>query len=150
MCAVPPDSTIAQRRLFDLSGEGKGKMGSVRYELGRVYAHKEVQDTIGGNHQFYLPFRNGRILCGRFTPEKNASAPEIVFVGTKDKNIELAATFAGQREPVPVFIKQKSNCWEYVGEFVVDRYLRDPMEVKPFAAEANRAITGVPFLKRVK
>jgi hypothetical protein len=59
----------------------------------------------------------------------NPNAPYRVLPGT-GKIIESSArVFAGQKEPLPVFIKYGTNEWEYVGNFRVARLSEDPSQI---------------------
>src|SRR5262245_60288426 len=119
------------------------------FELGHTYTRRAIHEAVGGEVQSYLPRHRGRVVCGCFTQTLNPPAPDIVLVGNAPNVIKSAKQFAGQSEAVPVFLKQKSNAWEYVGNFVVDRYSEDPAEIAPLAKKANRPdAMGVLFLKR--
>ena len=65
--------------------------------------------------------------------------------------IRDAKLFATQRDPVPVFIKQASKRWEYVGDYVVERYATDSAELQPLRKKADRPhAVGALFLKRIQ
>jgi hypothetical protein len=88
-------------------------------------------------------------VCGCFKQTLNPTAPEVVLVGDRPHVFREAELFAAQREPAPVFIKQASSQWEYVGEYVVARYSTDPAELLPPRQKAARPhAVGVLFLKR--
>lgn len=121
------------------------------FKFGQTYTREQIHAAVGGGLQTYLPRSNGRVVCGCFKQTMNPTAPEIVLVGDKPNVIRDAELFAAQREAVPVFIKQQSNHWEYVGDFAVERYSRDPAELQPLRIKVGRPhAIGVLFLRRVR
>ncbi len=119
------------------------------FRLGQVYTRQQIHDAVGGGVQSYLPRKNGRIVCGCFTHDLNSHAPDIVLVGDAPNVIRDAEVFAKQLDPVPVFIKLQVNQWEYVGDYVVERYSKDPKELEPMRRQEGRPhAVGALFLKR--
>lgn len=95
---------------------------------GSVYTLRQIAATLGGETQSYLPQRDGRIVCGRFTPEMNNGLPYEVLVGDLPRVRQKAQLLARQTEPIPVFIKQGPDRWRFHGRmrctgFLVDRAL---------------------------
>lgn len=126
-------------------------MPSTLFKPGQTYTREQIHAAVGRGLQTYLPRSNGRVVCGCFTQTLNPTAPDIVLVGNKPHVIRDAALFAAQHEAVPVFIKQRSNHWEYVGDYSVDRYSQDPSELQPLRVKAGRPqAVGVLFLKRAR
>ena len=126
-------------------------LSTVSFEHGAVYTRLHIHDVLGGGVQSYQPRRNGRIVCGCFIQTLNPTAPDIVLVGNRAHVIRDAELFARQSYPVPIFIKQGVNRWEYVGNYVVARYATDPAELQSLRKEAARphAVAAL-FLKRVE
>jgi hypothetical protein len=108
------------------------------FKISNRYNRTEIHRKLGGSMQSYLPRRNGRVVCGCFIKGSlNPSAPHRVLAGT-GKIIESSArVFAGQREPVPVFIKHEINEWEYIGDFRVASLSQDPNQIA-----RERQLTG--------
>jgi hypothetical protein len=50
-----------------------------------------------------------------------------------------------------VFIKQAINQWEYVGNYAVERYSTDPVELQQLRRKAKRPLAvGALFLKKIE
>lgn len=126
-------------------------MSTSTFQRGAVYTRAEIHHVLGGGVQTYLPRKDGRVVCGCFTQTLNPTAPEVVLVGDRPHVMRDAKVFAAQLDPVPVFIKQATNHWEYVGEYAVERYSMDPAELLPLRKKAGRPhAVGVLFLKRMR
>jgi len=126
-------------------------MATVPFEHGAVYTRLQIHDVLGGGVQSYLPRRDGRVVCGCFTQTLNPTAPDVVLVGNRPHVLRDAKLFAAQRYPVPIFIKQGINRWEYVGNYMVERYSTDPGELQSLRKKAARPhAVGALFLKRVE
>jgi hypothetical protein len=109
------------------------------FKLGASYTRKEIHARLRGSMQSYLPNVGGRVVCACLRLDTNPDAPAIILPG-KGAGIEhAAALLINQRTPVPTFLKRKPGCWEYVGEFVVQRYSYDPAEVAAQARRSNRS-----------
>jgi hypothetical protein len=122
-------------------------MTELGFVLGQTYTRREIAEQLGGDWQSYLPHKNGRVVCGCFTLEMNPAAPDTVLVGNGPNVVKLAQMLNGQVEPIPVFLKQQSNAWKYVGEYSAE-YVTDPAQVKPLAKAAGRSnVVGVLFLR---
>ena len=116
--------------------------------VGQTYTRREIHDRLGGGLQIYLPHKNGRVVCGCFTREMNPDVPDTVLVGDGPDVVRSAQVFGAQVEPIPVFLKQKPNAWEYVGEYSAE-YVTDLAHVEPLARAASRSdVVGVLFLRR--
>mgnify|MGYP001163345183 FL=1 len=121
------------------------------FERGAVYTRLQIHDLLGGGVQSYLPRRDGRVVCGCFTQTLNPTAPDVVLVGDRPHVIRDAKLFATQQYPVPVFIKHATNQWEYVGNYVVERYSTDPVELQQLRRKAKRPhAVGALFLKKIE
>lgn len=126
-------------------------MATFPFEHGAVYTRLQIHDMLGGGVQSYLPRRDGRIVCGCFTPALNPTAPDVVLVGDRPHVIRDAKIFAEQQYPVPVFIKQATNRWKYVGNYIVERYTTDRAELLQLRKEARRPqAVGALFLKKIE
>jgi predicted DNA-binding transcriptional regulator AlpA len=106
----------------------RDQVHSTSFLRGKVYALRQITATLGGETQSYLPQRDGRILCGRFTVEMNNRLPYEVLVGDLPRVRHKAQLLALQAEPIPVFIKQGPDRWRFHGPmrclgFMVERAL---------------------------
>src|SRR5579872_6404241 len=88
------------------------------FVLGQQYSRRQIADELGGGLQEYLPHSNGHVVCACVTPSLNPGAPHVVLPGT-EHIIRWGRVFAGQRHRIPVFLKRRSNAWEYAGLFRV-------------------------------
>lgn len=112
---------------------------------GKTYTRREIHNLLGGGVQDYLPHKDGQVVCGCFRRwDKQPDAPEVILPGCGPEVYRWAEVFCEQKRPVPVFLKQASNCWEYVGDYVVDRWSEDPAVI----AEQKRK-TGRDQISRV-
>jgi hypothetical protein len=104
----------------------------MKAELGRYYTRNEIYVIIGGgSKQSYLPQLKGKILAGCFDPKKNSKAPYEIDAGSGKIVLEGAKLLTAGGYPIPVFLKQKSDRWEYVGDFVCDEYRDKPEDLYP-------------------
>jgi hypothetical protein len=121
-------------------------MTSSGFVIGQTYTRPEIAAQLGGDWQSYLPHKNGRVVCGCFTADMNPDVPVKVLVGNGPQVLKAAEMLDAQIEPVPVFLKQEINCWEYVGEYAGE-FLTDPQIVTPLARRAGRSdVVGVLLL----
>ena len=96
-------------------------------------------------------FRNNVAIFFGGQDPFNPTAPDVVLVGDRPHVIRDAKLFATQQYPVPVFIKQATNQWEYVGNYVVERYSTDPVELQQLRSKAKRPhAVGALFLKKIE
>jgi hypothetical protein len=120
------------------------------FTIGQYYTRKQIQHTLGGGIQSYLPHVNGRVVCGCFTSKLNPSAPYEVLVGAAPDVVKYAKVLANQAEAIPVFMKQSSNHWEYIGLYRAIGYTEDKAEVDLRAVEAKRDwVAGVLFMEKI-
>lgn len=91
------------------------------------------------------------MLLGAFTPDLNPDAPEVVLPGFGPEIEGAAGHFAQQREPIPVFLKHRSNAWRYMGDYYCRELSRDPAIIAKRAARAVRLgqVSMVLFLEAV-
>jgi len=82
-------------------------------------------------HGYYLPERNGRVVCACLRADLNPSAPWEILVGKEPPHIRKAELFVREPSPIPVFIKQAENQWEYWGRFRLERCETDPDKIRP-------------------
>ena len=118
-------------------------------ELGKYYTRDEIYEMVGGgSKQSYLPERHGKILCGCFDPDLNSQAPYEIDAGDGPVVLVGAKLLAAGGYPIPVFLKRRSNQWEYVGDFVCDGYSDKSEDLYPNKPRRVDAV-AVFYLKRV-
>ena len=98
--------------------------------VGESYTRDHIHDVLGGEKVSYLPQKEGKIVCGCFSPDSNPEAPFVILVGGDHENDGLAVAKKAnilevQDEPIPVFLKHASNDWQFEGSFRVRRVNRD-------------------------
>jgi hypothetical protein len=97
--------------------------------------------------QHYLPTVNGRVVCGCFVARKNPDAPCIVLPGRGPSIRRAAELFATQREPIPIFMKQRTNAWKYIGDYRVKDRSTDRTVVRFQERRSGRKISQVLYLE---
>ena len=97
--------------------------------------------------QSYLPRKEGRILCGMFDCKKNPRAPYEIEVGGKPRVIAGAELLAQGGYSIPLFLKRKSNQWEYTGNYRCNRYSNDTRDLYPLNPARRVDAVGVLFLQ---
>lgn len=99
---------------------------------------------------YYLRERGGRIVCACLRADMNPNAPWEILVGTKPENIRQARLLEATPGPIPVFVKEAVDQWEYWGEFVFDRFETEASEVLRRLPENRRDDTAlIAFLREV-
>ena len=109
------------------------------FQLDRHYTRDEISTKLGGSKQKYLPHSSGQVVCGCVRLDLNPGAPGEVLPGNSDDVIRWARVFAGQRHPVPIFIKRSTNRWQYRGDWRVSGPpIEDPREIDLRAKQTRR------------
>ena len=121
----------------------------MRPELGQRYNRSQIFEMVGGgSKQSYLPERNGKILCGCFDEKLNSKAPYEIDAGKGPKILGGAKRLAKGGYAIPVFLKRKSNQWEYVGDFNCTGYSHNPDDLYPKKQRRPNAV-AVFYLERI-
>lgn len=95
----------------------------MKYQVGNRYSRDQIQRTLGGEIQSYLPQYDGRIVAGCFTRKMNPDAPIEIQVGNAPKVVGKAELFSKQNDSrIPVFLKGRrvgdtDKVWEYQGHY---------------------------------
>ena len=110
---------------------------------GESYTRDRIHEVLGGEKVSYLPQRDGKIVCGCFSPDSNPEAPYVILVGGDDddqkRTVERKANIlVVQEEPVPVFLKRTSNDWLYKGIFRLKRVNRNRLFLEEKQRRAGR------------
>lgn len=80
------------------------------FELNKDYTRTEIQQSVGGEIQTYLPQKNKIILAGCFNRELNPNCPQEIQAGNAGIVSKKAALLLSQPETTfPVFIKETTN-----------------------------------------
>jgi hypothetical protein len=119
--------------------------------LGSIHTWAALQarfdwDTDKPGH--YLREKDGAIVCACLRADKNPNAPWEILVGKKPENLRQANLLAKATQPIPVFVKEAVNQWEYWGEFVFDRRETDAKKMGPRLPPSRRSDTElIVFLR---
>jgi hypothetical protein len=99
--------------------------------IGRTYTRRQIHQAVGGGDlQSYLPQKNGRILAGCFIPKLNQRAPQEVDAGDAPDVIRKAKAVAADRSTIPVFLKRRTDQWEYRGIYKCLRFSQEPRDIR--------------------
>lgn len=116
--------------------------------IGKRYSREQIREAVGGGDlQSYLPHSQGRVLCGCFDPALNARAPYEIDIGDLPNVIRYARALIQQANEIPVFLKQGTGKWEYLGQFSPVRYNTDEEDLFPKKPRRPNAV-GVLYLAR--
>ena len=118
------------------------------FQIGNCYSRQEIHDKLGGGIQDYLPHVNRKVVCGCFRKDTNPGAPDVVLPGRGQDIMRWAKVFREQKNPIPIFLKQQINEWQYVGNYIVDHWSDDKQVVavhEPISRKGR--VTSVLFLK---
>lgn len=85
------------------------------FMIGKVYSYESVSEPFGGPDNFGLPYVSDRVTCARLNPAKNPDAPYTVPIATGPRNREAGRTLAEQEASVPLFLKDDTDEWRYIG-----------------------------------
>lgn len=115
-------------------GTEKPKPPKDGLEIGNIHSWASLKERFAWDsehHGYYLPEKDGRIICACLREDLNPSAPWEILVGTGPAHIRKAEMLARETAPIPVFIKLAVDQWEYWGRFRFDRCESDPEKFRP-------------------
>jgi hypothetical protein len=79
----------------------------------------------------------------------NPRAPAVIYVGRGPRKEKAAASLAAQAEAIPVFEKQESNAWRFIGTFKGTKYSQTATEIRAACRESGRVdVVGILRLLR--
>ena len=130
----------------------KGKLhraspATVPFRPWKTYAHSDLVEFFRGDMQSYLPQNGGRVVCGCLNPEMNPKAPYEIWVGDGPRIKMKAELLIAQKEPIPVFLKQRTNQWLYVGMMEADAFTTERNLLSEVTKTAKRPVIGVLKLR---
>jgi hypothetical protein len=108
------------------------------FQRNTIYTRREIHDQVGGGLQDYLPHRNGRVVCACLRADLNPAPLQRILVGDGEDIVRWARVFAQQREYVPLFLKENTNQWRYMGMYRVRRITEDRAQIVPYSQQAGR------------
>lgn len=106
----------------------------------------ELAKVLAGGDS-YIRTKNLEVKGLAITPDKNPKSPDIIIVGKGPRRTANARLYLDSRKFVPVYIKQATNQWKYLGHYKADRYDRDPATIKKYHHQRPiDEIDGILFL----
>jgi hypothetical protein len=102
--------------------------------VGGIYAWDELKERFKWDSDkkgYYLRERNGHVVCACLRADFNPCAPWEILVGKAESNMRQAELLARESSPIPVFIQEAVNQWEYWGQFRFDRCEKDQDKIRP-------------------
>lgn len=132
------DSQSPERRLINRRSTQISMTESDMFIEGVHYTREQIHEELGGNIQSYLPHVGGKVVCACLTLDSNPEAPHVILVGTGKDTVKYGQVLAQQSDAIPVFVKDSSNAWEYLGDYQVERSTTDPDIIETKAREAGR------------
>lgn len=125
---------------------------SVKLELGKLYDRREISEMLGGTYRQFLPMSNGDVIYGCFDKTLNPNAPMEVLIGSGKIRMNNSERAVEQDKAIPIFIKENSKQFEFVGYFKAVRYSDDTQEVKEKAENVENAdqIVRVLYFEEAK
>ena len=118
------------------------------FRMNEVYTRAEIHNKLGGSVQSYLPTVKGRVVCACLKFKLNPDAPEVILCGVRPRVQVVGEILATQKEAVPVFMKKKSNQWEYVGVYKASRDSRKAKDLSCYSQKAKRPLSRVIFMAK--
>jgi hypothetical protein len=122
--------------------------GNNIFAVGTRYTRVAIQNKLGGSTRGFLPFVNGRVVCGCFRGELNPDAPDIILPGDLNLIQEVAEMFCRQRFPVPIFLEH-DGLWEYAGDYRVGSWTKNKKEISLHQKRAAREVRRTVPISRI-
>ncbi|MYM68327.1 hypothetical protein GTP45_16035 [Pseudoduganella sp. FT55W] len=111
------------------------------FELNKEYSRENIHAVVGGNKESFLPARQGKIVAACLRAELNPLAPEYIVCNSGSAARAAGSTLARQTEAIPVFLRQDSDRYRFIGNYAVQESYTVPDECVPY-------IQGTGFSKQ--
>ncbi|CAK2429260.1 HNH endonuclease [Vibrio crassostreae] len=108
------------------------------FKKGQRYSRKEISALIGGQIQGYMGTRQKKVIGVYLELSSNPNAPTEILCGSGKDIAKHGLWLSLQHEPVPIFLKRKTNEWEYQGLFSVSSTIEDESELEEIRCQAGR------------
>jgi hypothetical protein len=106
----------------------------------------ELAQILAGGDSF-IRTKKGEVKGLAITTDKNPEAPDMIVVGKGPRKIANAKLFLESRLFVPVYIKQTTNSWKYLGSYKADSYHQDIETIEKYRKHRKiDEIDGILFL----
>lgn len=113
------------------------------FAIGKDYSREDIHAQCGGNKQSFLPTHQGKVVAACLKPERNPQGPDIVLCSTRAASRAAGRTLARQDNAIPMFMRQDSDRWRYLGRYSVAESLTAPAECAPYIAGSGLTIGQV-------
>lgn len=113
------------------------------FELNKEYNRENIHAVVGGNKESFLPAHRGKIVAACLRPELNPNAPEYIVCNSGAAARAAGSTLAHQSAPIPVFIRQHSDSYRFVGYYAVQESYTTPTECAPYTQGTGLTATQV-------
>ncbi len=123
------------------------------FEVNKEYSRENIHAEVGGNKDSFLPAVQGKIVAACLRPELNPKAPEYIVCNSAAAARAAGNTLARQADPIPVFMRQDSDRYRYIGHYAVQESYTVPNECVPFIQGTGfntRQISRVIKMRAVK
>jgi len=101
------------------------------FDLNKDYSREDIHAAVGGNKEAFLPGYRGKIVAACLRPELNPKAPEYIVCNSGAAARAAGHMLSRQRDPIPVFIRQSTNRYRYVGQFAVEESYTNEVDCVP-------------------
>lgn len=131
--SVAPEAPDEEKRPISTK-DATASPPSQALRVGGIYTWGELQKRFDWDLDkkgYYLRERNGRIVCACLLANLNPSAPWEILVGKKESHVRQAELLARESSPIPVFVKEAVDQWEYWGQYKFERCEKDQDKIRP-------------------
>lgn len=120
-------------------------MGDCLFRDGEIYTRAQISSLIGGSIQScFLTREGGHVIGICFVPGKNPRAPDLIYVGRGPRKESAAAALINQAEAIPLFAKQGTNEWQFIGIYKGTKYSQSAADVDTARRQSGRQdVVGV-------
>ncbi|ELR63098.1 5-methylcytosine-specific restriction enzyme A [Photobacterium marinum] len=108
------------------------------FKKGQKYSRKEISSLIGGQIQGYMGTRQKKVIGVYLELSSNPNAPSEILCGSGKDIAKHGLWLSQQHEPVPIFLKRRTNEWEYQGVFSVSSTIVDESILENIRFQAGR------------
>ena len=98
------------------------------FELNKEYSREDIHAVVHGNKDSFLPTHQGKVVAACLRPELNPKAPEYIVCNSGAAARAAGNTLASQAAPIPVFLRQSSDRYRFIGHYAVQESITVPNE----------------------
>jgi hypothetical protein len=103
------------------------------FDLNKDYRREDIHQLVGGNKESFLPAHRGKIVAACLRADLNPKAPEYIVCNSGSAARAAGNTLSRQADAIPVFIRQDSDRYRFVGNFAVQESYTTQADCAPFA-----------------